>query len=291
LTALLILNPVAGEDAAAGYLAHILSRLTPRFGVIDVAITAKGGDATSRAREAVASGCEYLFVAGGDGTLHEALNGVAAVEGGFDRVTLGLLPLGTGNDFANAINIPADPEAALELIRQAKARKFDVGRLDDRVFINVSAGGFVADVSDAVDPSLKTLAGRFAYLIGGAKVLLQAEPFTCHVNGREQSCLMFAVCNAPMFGGGRLIAPDAIPDDGALDVCMVGAMSLLEFVGLLRRVANGSHVTDARVTYFVAREVHLLFDRELRVNADGEVFSATSCRYDVLAGAARILAP
>ncbi|MGE5814069.1 MAG: diacylglycerol/lipid kinase family protein [Acidobacteriota bacterium] len=291
MSAVLILNPVAGEDAAPEYLTHILAKLSPRFGVVDVAITAKGGDASLAAREAVASGCEYLFIAGGDGTLNEALNGVAAVEAGFDRVTLGLLPLGTGNDFANAINIPAEPDAALDLLVTATARKFDVGRLDDRVFINVSAGGFVADVSDAVDSSLKSLAGRFAYLIGGAKVLLGAEPFECHVNGRARSCLMFAVCNAPMFGGGRLIAPDAAPDDGALDVCLVGAMSLLEFVGLLRRVASGSHVTDERVTYFAAREVDLAFDREVRVNTDGEVFSAASCHYGVLAGAARVLAP
>lgn len=291
MSAVLILNPVAGEDTAPEYLTDILAKLTPRFGVVDVAITAKGGDASLAAREAVASGCEYLFVAGGDGTLNEALNGVAAVEAGFDRVTIGLLPLGTGNDFANAINIPAEPGAALDLLVTATARQFDVGRLDDRVFINVSAGGFVADVSDAVDSSLKSLAGRFAYLIGGAKVLLGAEPFECQVNGRAQSCLMFAVCNAPMFGGGRLIAPHAVPDDGALDVCLVGAMSLLEFVGLLRRVASGSHVTDERVTYFAAREVDLAFDREVRVNTDGEVFSAASCHYGVLAGAARVLAP
>lgn len=287
----LILNPVAGTDAAPEQLTGILARLAPRFGVIDVAITAAAGDANRSAREAIASGCDHLIVAGGDGTLNEVLNGVAAVEGGFDRVIFGLLPLGTGNDFANAIGIPRDPSAAIDLLARANARRFDLGRVNGRVFINVSAGGFVADVSDAVDPALKSLAGRLAYLIGGAKVLARVEPFRCEVNGRQHSCLLFAVCNAPMFGGGRLIAPHAEPDDGAFDVCVIDEMNLLDFVGLLRRVADGSHVTDERVSYFAAREVTLSFEREVRVNADGEVFSATSCQYDLLEGAARVIAP
>lgn len=287
----LILNPVAGVDAASGQLTAILARLAPRFGVIDVAITAAPGDANRAAREATSAGSEHLIVAGGDGTLNEVLNGVAAVEGGFDRVTFGLLPLGTGNDFASAISIPRDPAQALELLARADARRFDVGRVNGRVFINVSAGGFVADVSDAVDPALKSLAGRLAYLIGGAKVLLGVEPFRCDVNGRSHSCLMFAVCNAPMFGGGRLIAPHAEPDDGAFDVCVIDEMNLLEFVALLRRVADGSHVSDERVSYFAARDVVMTFDRDVRVNADGEVFSAASCRYDLLEGAARVIAP
>jgi diacylglycerol kinase (ATP) len=291
VAARLILNPVAGADMAPEYLASILERLAPRFGVIDVAITSRAGDANRSAREAVSAGCEHLIVAGGDGTLNEVLNGVAAIEGGFERVTFGLLPLGTGNDFATAIGIPAEPAAALDLLLHTRPRRFDLGRVNARVFINVSAGGFVADVSEAVDPALKSVAGRLAYLIGGAKVLLSAEPFGCEINGRRHSCLMFAVCNAPMFGGGQLIAPHAVPDDGAFDVCVVEAMNLVEFIYLLRRVADGTHVTDERVSYFAARDVHLAFDREIRVNADGEVFLATSCQYDLLPGASRVLAP
>lgn len=291
MSATLILNPAAGTDTAPEHLVTILERLTPRFGVIDVAITAQTGDAKRSAREAAAAGCEHLIVAGGDGTLNEVLNGIAEVPGGFERVTFGLLPLGTGNDFAAAINVPVDPAAALDVLLHAPPRKFDVGRVNGRVFINVSAGGFVADVSDAVDPALKSLAGRLAYLIGGAKVLLGAEPFGCEVNGRSQACLMFAVCNAPMFGGGKLIAPHAVPDDGAFDVCVVDAMNLIEFVALLSRVAGGTHVTDDRVSYFAARDVSLSFDREVRVNADGEVFTATACEYDLLPGAARVVAP
>lgn len=291
MAATLIVNPVAGTDAAPEYLPLFQRRLSERFGSLSVALTRKPGDARQAARESAEAGHDHLIVAGGDGTLNEALNGLALVDGAFDRTTIGIVPLGTGNDFARAVGLPDDPTAALDLLLAGHVRRFDLGRVNDRVFINVSAGGFIAEVSEAVDPTLKSVAGRLAYLIGGARVLLAAEPFVCNVNGRRQSCLMFAVCNAPMIGGGRLIAPHATPDDGALDVCAVSDMGLVEFVALLRRVADGSHVTDERVTYFAAREVALEFDRPVAVNADGEVFEARSCRYHILPGIVRLLAP
>jgi diacylglycerol kinase (ATP) len=287
----LIANPVAGTDQAPSRLADINDRIKSRFGPLDIVLTTGPGDARAAARDAASRGYDHVFVAGGDGTLNEVVNGLGSVEGALASITVGLLPLGTGNDFAAALGFPADPDEALQATMDAEARSVDVGRVNDRLFINVSAGGFIADVSEAVDPQLKSIAGRFAYLIGGARALLQAEPFTCTVDGRSSSCLMFAVCNAPMIGGGRLIAPDARPDDGAFDVCLVSGMELLEFVALLRRVADGTHLRDERVTYFAAQDVTLEFDRELNVNADGEVFSASRCEYHMLPGALRILAP
>jgi len=295
MRARIIANPVAGADAAAAHVTAINERLAPRFGPLDIVLTTGPGDAMRAARDAALRGYEHVFVAGGDGTLNETLNGLAAIDGALGRIGLGILPLGTGNDFATALGIPADAAAALESVAGADLRPVDVGRVtaagQSRLFLNVSAGGFIAEVSDAVDPALKSVAGRLAYLVGGARVLLSAEPFTCRANGQSVRCLMFAVCNAPMIGGGRLIAPDAVPDDGALDACLVHAMDLLDFVALLRRVADGTHVTDERVTYFSTRALVLEFDRPLKVNADGEVFQAARCEYDLLPGAVRVLAP
>lgn len=101
---------------------------------------------------------------------------------------------------------------------------------------------------------------------------------------------MFAVCNARQIGGGRLIAPHAEIDDGCLDVCLVDAMPVLEFVSLLRRVADGSHLDDARVRYFRARVLEMTFERPVKVNTDGELLEATTCVYRVLPRAATFLA-
>lgn len=286
----LIANPVAGTDQAASRLAAINERLKPSFAPLDIVLTTGPGDAREAAGDAARRGYDHVIVAGGDGTLNEVINGLASTDGALAQITLGLLPMGTGNDFAAAIGI-GDADAALDTLLTGAPRPFDLGRVNDRYFINVSAGGFIADVSESVDPQLKSVAGRFAYLIGGARVLLAAEPFACRVNGRATSCLLFAVCNAPMIGGGRLIAPEARPDDGAFDVCLVSEMDLIDFVALLRRVADGTHVPDDRVTYFAARDVRIEFDREINVNADGEVFSARQCDYDLLPGSIRIVAP
>ncbi|HSL23133.1 MAG TPA: diacylglycerol kinase family protein [Vicinamibacterales bacterium] len=289
MRARLIANPVAGTDEAPSRLREINERLRPRFGQLDIVLTTGPGDSREAARDAASRGYDHLFVAGGDGTLNEAINGLAAVDSALDGMTLAILPLGTGNDFAAALGLPDDPDAALDAIIRGTSRRVDLGRVNGRFFVNVSAGGFIADVSGSLEPGLKTLTGRLAFLIGGAKVLLRTEPFECRLDGRAHSCLMFAICNAPMIGGGRLIAPGARPDDGILDACLIAAMDLLEFVALLRRVAEGTHVTDERVTYFQTRGITLEFDRVLNVNTDGEVFEAQRCEYEVLPAATTFL--
>jgi diacylglycerol kinase (ATP) len=295
MKAKLIVNPVAGTDAGPDHLATINARLRQRAGPLDIVMTVAEHDAEHAARQAVEDGYDHIFVAGGDGTLNEVLNGVAGVDGGLDAVTLGVIPLGTGNDFATALGIPEDVEAAVEALLDGHVIRVDVGRVNARAFVNVSAGGFIAEVSDAVSPKLKTLVGKLAYLVGGAKVLLDYEPVHARVRpAPDESSIplhAFAVCNSRLVGGGRLIAPHARVDDGELDVCLIRAMPTGEFIGLLRRVSGGEHIEDERVTYFRARRLSLSFDRAIKINTDGQVLETDRCEYDVLPGAARFLAP
>ena len=105
----------------------------------------------------------------------------------------------------------------------------------------------------------------------------------------EMALYAFAVCNSRLVGGGRLIAPDAVIDDGELDVCLIQAMPTLEFLALLRRVSEGDHVNDDRVAYFRTRELELNFDRPIKVNSDGQVLEAERCHYRIMPRAARFL--
>ncbi|MDQ3255824.1 MAG: YegS/Rv2252/BmrU family lipid kinase, partial [Acidobacteriota bacterium] len=162
----LIVNPVSGSDAAPDYLQTINERLRDALGDMDITMTVAAGDARHLAQTAADDGYEQLFVAGGDGTLNEVLNGVANVEGALERITFGLIPLGTGNDFADALGLPEDVDAAINILLENRTVQVDVGRLNERFFINVSAGGFIAEVSDAVNPQLKSIAGKLAYLVG-----------------------------------------------------------------------------------------------------------------------------
>jgi diacylglycerol kinase (ATP) len=302
--AILILNPKAGTNSAPDHLATIEKRLRDRYHELDVVITRGEGDARKAGAHAAAESGAHLFVAGGDGTLNEALNGVAGTPQGLASVVFGVIPLGTGNDFATALGIPEKIDDALDALLGGEPIAVDVGRLNDQHFVNVSAGGFIAEVSDAVNPQLKTVAGKLAYLLGGMQVLLDFEPVRARLRRPDDAARedirtdplpaeavlhTFAVCNSRLIGGGRLIAPDARVDDGALDVCLIHAMPTLEFVALLRRVSEGSHVDDDRVTYVRTPALDIEFDRTIKVNTDGEVLESNRCSYRLLPGAARFL--
>jgi diacylglycerol kinase family enzyme len=151
-------------------------------------------------------------------------------------------------------------------------------------------------VSVAVTPQLKTIAGRMAYLIGGAQALMEYEPVRATVTADPGQLRIglglyaFAVCNSRLIGGGRLIAPSAIIDDGLLDVCLIEEMGTLEFVALARKVADGGHVDDPRVRYLQASSITIELDRESPINTDGEVFTATRCEYSIRPRAATFFA-
>jgi diacylglycerol kinase (ATP) len=294
----LILNPSSGRERGPEHLDLLHAALSRRFDKVTTTVTSGDGDAERAAIAAAAERCDTLFVAGGDGTVNEAMNGLAAANA-LDDVAVAIVPFGTGNDFAAALGIPTGAAAVpeiLEILLEGREIRVDLGRVNGRVFVNTSGGGFIGEVSVAVTPQLKTIAGRLAYLIGGAQALLEFEPVPGTITIQPGSARVtldlyaFAVCNSRLIGGGRLIAPDAVIDDGLLDVCLIESMSALEFVALARKVAHGQHVSDPRVSYFQASAIDIELAREVNVNTDGEVFSVRRCEYRVLPGAARFLA-
>jgi len=290
-----ILNPSSGRERGPEHVELLNVSLKAHFDEVTIAVTAGDGDAERAAAVAAADGCEALFVAGGDGTVNEALNGLATA-GALEQLAVGIIPFGTGNDFAAALGIPLETAAALDILLAGRELRVDLGEVNGRVFVNTSGGGFIGEVSAAVTPQLKTIAGRLAYLIGGAQALMEFEPVTAALTIQPGAVQLshqlyaFAVCNSRLIGGGRLIAPDAVIDDGLLDVCLIEGMSALEFVALARKVAQGEHVSDPRVFYFQASAVDIDFEREVNVNTDGEVFAVRRCEYRVRPRAARFLA-
>jgi diacylglycerol kinase (ATP) len=293
MRARLIVNPASGSDRGGVLLARINAALRTVVRDLDITITTGPDEAMRAATRALEERCDALYVGGGDGTLNLVLRGLFAGGAGPITMPIGVIPLGTGNDFAKALGLGADPEGALEALLALQVVDVDVGTLNDRPFVNTSAGGFVADVSQAVTEGLKDVAGKLAYLIGGARALLGSEAFTARLTlpgkaGHHPGWAgpvdleMFAICNARFIGGGRPIAPDALIDDGLLDVFVVRRMPLFEFVGVLQTIAAGEHTDDERVQHFRASAFDLEFDRVVRVNTDGELLQARSCAYRLL---------
>jgi diacylglycerol kinase (ATP) len=289
-----IANPAAGTAHDREPLDEVQRRLGAAGHQVTLRETAAQGDAERIAHEAAIAGVDIVVAVGGDGTLNEVVNGVASVEGGLARCAIGLLPAGTGNDFARSLGIEA-PAAAVAALSDGHVRAVDLVSLGDRVFLNASAGGFTAETSANVTSGLKQAIGPLAYLIGGARAVLEYDPVDVRVeaDGRviDTALQLFAVCNGAYIGGGHQLAPTARPDDGVMEVCLVRASSTLDFLALLPRLSSGEHVDDEDVAYFRTREVTMTFARTIKVNTDGEVLEAARCHYVMRPGAVRMVAP
>jgi diacylglycerol kinase (ATP) len=297
MRARLIVNPTSGANRAQELLPLVAARLGTIVRDLDITITTARDDVLRAAGRAVAEQCDMLYIAGGDGTINAALAGLDAA-GGLGLMPIGVIPFGTGNDFPKALGLGEEPQAALEMLLDTRILDVDVCMLNDRPFVNTSAGGFIADVSHVVTERLKDKTGKLAYIIGGARALLGSEPFAARlvVDGSvaasgewagEDELQMFAVCNAPTIGGGYPIAPGALIDDGLFDALLVRRMPTIEFVGVLQHIAVGEYQGDIRVRSFRAATCDLDFNREIHLNVDGEPLRADHCRYRVRHRAAR----
>jgi diacylglycerol kinase (ATP) len=290
MRARLVVNPASGANRALTFLATLNDRLRTLVSDLDVTITTCREDAVRAAARAAREDIHAIYVAGGDGTLNAVVSGLAGIDGAFEQIAIGILPFGTGNDVAKALDLGEDPEAALERLLDPVVIDVDIGTLNDQIFVNTSAGGFVADVSALLTEGLKDVTGKLAYVIGGARALFGTEPFGARVrtSGRRSidvDVQMFAVCNSPFIGGGYPIAPGALVDDGLLEVYVVRRAPTLEFVAILQRIAAGEHQGDSHVMHFRTDDLELVFDRRINVNADGEVLEVDRCRYGVKARA------
>jgi diacylglycerol kinase (ATP) len=277
------------------------SRLGVLFQELVVTVTEDAQDLQAAAVRTVAEDFAALYVAGGDGTLNGVLRGVFDVRPA-RAVPIGVIPFGTGNDFSKALGLGDEPETALDRLVDPHVLPVDVGVMNDRPFINSSAGGLIAEASGVVTPALKDIAGKVAYLIGGARALFSAEPLGVRLLAAggnatdgpapellpagQSAVQMFAACNAPFIGGGHAIAPDALIDDGLLDVIVVPQMPFVELLATLQRISASGGPGRSDVLSFRSAAFDLIFDRRARVNVDGEVLETDRCAYRVRSGEA-----
>ena len=247
---------------------------------IEVVVTSARGEVERLAREAADRGVERVLVCGGDGTVHEGVNGVAGSE-----TALGILPGGRGNDLAATLGVPLDPAGAARHLVRGPLRRIDLGVINGRRFGTTAGIGFDADVATRTNQGAWRRAGRFSY-VGGILASLaafRAPQLRVSAGGekREGRYLMCAVSNTGRYGGGILIAPDASAEDGLLDICLVGNASRLRLLRILPAAYRGEHVREREVEMLRAEVVEVAADRELPVIADGEAAGTTPARITV----------
>jgi len=280
----LILNPRSGRGQGRrrrSELEELLTAAAKEAGGTEWRIveTQAAGDATKLARQAVRDGVTVVAAVGGDGTLNEVVNGLVGRDPAESNVACGLIPLGTGNDFARCIGLGTDLKRSVDTLFSGAARPVDVGRAGDRWFLNIAGCGFDALVADRINRAGRRLRGTTAYIAAVCDCLRTLKPaqLTLTLDGQrlETSALMCSVANATSYGGGMLVAPDAKIDDGLFDICLIREASRLEFLLAFPRVFKGTHVTHPKVTMLRAATVHVESDPLLPVLIDGDVMGTT----------------
>ena len=287
----LILN---GKATGNEDVREAVAALRERGVQLEVRVTWESGDAERYVAEAIAHGVDTIIAAGGDGTLSEVAETLAHREESADALpSLGLLPLGTANDFATAAEIPDEPLAALELIAQASARPVDLLRIDadGKVWwcANVASGGFGTEVTVETDEGLKKVLGGLAYLVTGISRLGRIDPIQARVRapGFEWAggFIALGVGNGRQAGGGQVLCPEALIDDGVLDITVIPELSgevASTFAALVKGGKRGALEQVAERVQ--APWVEIDAEAPLTLNLDGEPVQARHFRIDCVPG-------
>ncbi len=248
-------------------------------------------------------GASLLVVVGGDGTVHEVVNGLVAA-GRSESAELALLPLGTGKDVARSLRVPRELAAALATAQDGVARSTDVGlaRFAGRdgaetsaYFLNFAGAGISGAIANRANTSSKALGGRISFMWATVAVFARwrTVPMTVRVDGVERSGRMLEVLamNGDYTAGGMWIAPHAQPDDGALDTVVMGDVTKLDFLLTFPRIYRGGHLGHPKIELVRGRVVEVDADPPLPVVLDGEQPGTTPARFEVLARKLRVRVP
>lgn len=307
-TLAVIVNPRAGRGAVERGWPEVRRVLDEGGLSYEVTVTERTGHATEAAREALAAGRRFVVAVGGDGTVHEVVNGMMGEAGPADPgAVLGVVPAGSGCDFVKTFGLPADPAgAAAHLLGDGVWGKIDVARLTcrdrggapaSRWFVNIAESGLGAEVVAIAAKMPRWLGGR-VYRIASARALMRHRPRAVRItmHGRkargarvtapledlslEVTASMVVVANCQFYGGGMRVAPRAVPGDGLLDVLVfTGPKS--DAIRTAPKMFKGEHVPSRNIAEYLVRRLELDADEPVLIEADGEVVGKTPATVEV----------
>lgn len=288
-----LLNPNSGSVRDGD---EVTSAVREHLPGAEIIVSKERGDLEEAAANAQADGRDAVIAAGGDGTLNEVLNGCMRAGG---QITLGLIPLGTGNDFARAVGLPTDIAEALNVIQNGHTTPIDVIRVtgkQTRYIINVAAGGFAGLVSESLTPELKASWGPLSYLRGVIDALGEMQPYEAlyRIDGaapQQFKTMNVAVANGSHVARGIPIAPDADPADGMMDIVLLKEISMPALALLTPEILAGTHLNNAEILHLRARHFAIQSTPPMTFNADGEVIGEGSFEFAILPEAISFLVP
>jgi diacylglycerol kinase (ATP) len=288
----IIYNPTSGRELFKKHLAEVLIKLEQAGYETSVHATICEGDATEAARIAVERKYDIVVAAGGDGTLNEVVNGLAEQD---YRPKLGIVPMGTTNDFARALHIPRDIGQAIDVITKGESIPVDIGRMNDRYFINIAGGGRITELTYEVPSKLKTMMGQLAYYLKGIEMLPSIKPTDVSIeyDGKlfEGEAMLFLIGLTNSVGGFEKLAPDASINDGLFSLLILKKTNLAEFIRIATLAVRGEHVKDPNVIYTQANRIKIQAKEKVQLNVDGELGGVLPAEFENLYRHLDVFAP
>jgi YegS/Rv2252/BmrU family lipid kinase len=294
-----LVNP-ASDNGATGRRWPELAHRAERLGLSgETLFSERPGHLIELARGAADRGAKLVVAVGGDGTLNEAVNGVAGRD-----VDLATIPLGTGMDFVRTYRIPTRFDDAVRVALDGAPRTIDAGRVRyrtwggedaERWFANVGSVGMSGAVAQRANGMSKALGGRVTFFYALTRVFLEWEntEVTVTLDEGERRGRMHdvIVANGVWHGGGMMLAPDARPDDGRFDVVLIGDVSKVDFLTTAPKIYKGRHVTHPKVEVVRSASVGVDAGERLPIEVEGEQVGTTPAVFEVVPGALRVRVP
>lgn len=303
----IILNPASAGGRTGRGWPRVAARLRRAGLDFDAVLTDRRGAAVELARAAVREGRPVVVAAGGDGTVNEVANGFFEGDEPISTVSrLAVLPMGTGGDFRRMWGLPKEVEAAAAIILGGRVRRIDAGLVKCATsrgvtarlaFVNIADAGIGGEVVDRVNRGFRLLGGTVTFAAASVLTGLRwkNKPMRAVIDGVTTDLVaqQVVVANCRYFGGGMMIAPAAVPDDGLFDVIVAGDLGTLEGARALLRYRRGTHLEmgSAKFTHQRARRVELSSPERVLLDVDGEQPGVLPATFDVVPGAIEMVVP
>lgn len=268
-----IVNSTAGRGKTGKKISKIVNSLNSHKLDFEIELTKAPKHATKIAEDAIAKGFNHIVSVGGDGTLNEVVNGIMT-SGRSTEVNLGILPEGGGNDFAANFNLSDKVDKAIETLLKFNLRKIDVGKIEDKYFINALGIGFDARVA-VISNTIKYLNGLPRYILAVLKALITLKMARAEIildNCKlHKPFLLLAIGNGLSTGGGFLLTPEARVDDGLLDICFISKVNRRRVLNLLPSAIKGKHLKEPEVIIHQSKKIEIICQEPLPIYYDGEL--------------------
>ncbi len=288
----IIYNPTSGRELFRKHLPEVLEKMERAGYETSCHATTAEGDATVAAADAVRRNFDLIVAVGGDGTLNEVVSGVSVFE---NRPKIGLIPMGTTNDFARAVQIPRDINKAVDIIIEGSSIPVDVGLMNDRHFINIAGGGRLTELTYEVPSKLKTMLGQMAYYLKGIEMIpsIRSSKVRIEYDGQvfDDHAMMFLIGLTNSVGGFEKLAPDASINDGKFTLLILKELNMAEFIRVASLALRGEHLSDPHVIYAKASEISVSSDERVLLNLDGEYGGLLPATFKNLARHIEVMVP